>query len=95
MTLETLFYGLCVLSKTGIGIYDKANSYVEKLSDTFVLTDSNEPPEPQEELPLDDIPDETPIESDDLDELSYDDFDDDIVEFSDTDDFDDESLLGT
>ncbi len=79
-------------SKAGKGVYPKADSYITKLSDMFVLTSDTDP------SPMDLSPDEGSIitgEVDDLDDLTYDDFDDDIIEYSDIDEFEDESLLGS
>ena len=82
-------------SKSGLGMFEKADTYVEKLSADFVLTDDGgefvEPPavqEVDESIQQADSADAVGDEvSDDLDELNYDDFHEDIgdMPFADAD----------
>lgn len=85
-------------SKESNGSYTKANHYVEKLSDMFVLT-SDGPSSTHDHTKGVSVKKDSK-EADCDDDLYFDDFDDDIMdhsdgdEFADEDEFDDESILG-
>ena len=74
-------------SRTGLGLYQKADSYVKKLSNVFVLTDEGHGVEVGYKVEVLDesMPDQKKpimVEGDDLDELNYDDFQEETQEMA-------------
>ncbi|SMF49111.1 response regulator [Pseudobacteriovorax antillogorgiicola] len=72
-------------SRTGLGFYDKADAYVQRLSSVFVLTDDGGERQAEYQVQVVDESlhyEPAELKGDDLDELNYDDFQEDLGELA-------------